>query len=398
MLRPSLLCVVSLALVAACRSGTEAEPPGPAAQVVAASDTVRAGFVGSDLQDSLAVRVVDARGRGVPGHSVTWMSFGPGGTVSPRESLTDERGRARSAFRPGTRAGDYTAVAQAVTVDGPLAVRFRVVAAPAAVAAIQISPSDAYLAVDETRQFTALRIDAYGNSITDRPVAWSSSNPGIVSIDGQSGMARGVAVGTAEITATSEGKSARTRVSVAAMSTGEDLFDTNTLERYTQFADVPASWSIAQGILTAQGLGEQSMLVRNEVLVRDGWVEAEMDRADEGGLVLRFQDRNNLYLLSIHDDGSLLGHRNLELFRRSGGRWVLLAYGRDITWPRGVAKKIRFEAAGHRLRAYADGTLVVEVTDTAIQAAGRVGMRYHDVPEAAGTDMARYFAFRWAGL
>ncbi len=359
---------------------------------------MRAGFVGADLQDSLAVRVVDANARGVPGHSVTWGSFSPGGVISPRESLTDERGRARSALRVGTRAGEYIAVAQAVTVDGPLTVRFRTVAAPGAVATIQISPSGAFLGVNEMRQFTALRIDTYGNSINDRPVAWSSSNPGIVSVDAQSGMARAIAVGATDITATSEGKSATTRVSVAVTSSGEDPFDTNTIDRYTQFADVPATWSIAQGMLTAQGAGEQSMLIRNDVLVRDGWVEAEMDRADEGGLVLRFQDQSNLYLLAIRDDGSLLGHRNLELFRRSGRQWILLVYGRDITWPRGTARKIRFEAVGTRLRAYADGTLIVEVTDSVIQGAGRVGMRYHDVPETPGTDMARYYTFRWNGL
>lgn len=396
---PILVCpAASAALLVACTPGTAPEPPGPAAQVVPASDTLRAAAVATILPDSLWVRVVDAKGRGVPGHAVNWTAEFRGGTLTPTVSLTDEGGRARSAWQAGTRAGGYVATAQAITVDGPLAARFRLTLSPGPTAAIMISPPDALVGIQETRNFSAVRVDGHGNTITDRPVVWSSSNPAIASVHPQTGTVRGIAPGMADIRATSDGKAASARVTVAQLASGEDLFNSGTLTQYRQYADVPASWTAGQGVATAQGTGAQSVLIRNDVALRDGWVEAEMDRADEGGLVLRFRDQSNYYLLALRDDGSLLGSRNLELFRRTAGQWHLLAYGRDIAWPRGTVKKIRFEAAGSRLRAYADGSLLVEVTDATIAVPGQIGMRYNDVPESFGTDQARYLTLRWSGL
>jgi hypothetical protein len=44
--------------------------------------------------------------------------------------------------------------------------------------------------------------------------------------------------------------------------------------------------------MTASGPGKQSQLIRDDASIRDGYVQAEMDRADEGGLVIRLADED----------------------------------------------------------------------------------------------------------
>lgn len=393
--RFSILPLAAAGLLGACRSGTDPEPPGPAFNLVAVSDTTPDGLVGQVLPDSLTVRVVDANGKAVPSATVTWYT-GPGsGVLSSAQTLSSADGRARASWTLGTQAGQQRAYASTVTTEGTRVVAFVVPVAPGATSAVTLSPAQAFLMTGETRQFVATRVDAYGNAITDRPVTWSSTNPAVATVNAQTGMVTAVAAGTTDIRATSEGKSASAPVTVA--SGGSDTFDSGSLNAYTHFSDVPASWSIASGVLTAAGAGEQSHLVRTGVQFTDGWVEAEMDRADEGGLVLRFRDQGNFYLLAIRDNGSLLGHRTVEIFKRLDGEFTVLAFGVPLNWPRGQVRTVRFEAVGSSLRAYVNGVLIHQVTDSSLTQAGAVGMRYHDVPEAAGTDMARYLAFRWAG-
>jgi hypothetical protein len=396
--RFSILSLAAAGLVGACESGTDPEPPGPAFDLLAVSDTTPVGFVGQALADSLTVRVVDANGKAVPSATVTWHTNPGSGVLSAGQTLTSTDGRARVSWTLGTQAGQQRAYASAVTTEGTRMVGFVVPAAPGATAAVTLSPAGAFLVTGETRQFVATRVDAHGNSITDRPVAWSSTNPAIATVNAQTGMVTAVAAGTTEIRATTEGKSAVAAVTVAAGGgSGSDTFDSGSLNAYMQFADAPASWSIANGVLTASGAGQQSHLIRTGVQFTDGWVEADMDYADEGGLALRFRDQGNLYLVTIHDNGSLLSQRTLEMFKRVNGQFTTLAYGTPVNWPRGQVRTVRFEAVGNQLRAYVNGVLIHQVTDNSITQAGGVGMRFHDVAETPTTDVARYLTFRWAG-
>lgn len=395
--RFSILSLAAAGLLGACESGTNPEPPGPAFNLLAVSDTTPDGFVGQALADSLTVRVVDANGRGVPSATVTWQTGLGSGVLSTAESLTNADGRARASWTLGTHAGEQRAYASTVTTEGTRTVGFVVPAAPGAASAVTLSPAGAFLVTGETRQFVATRVDAYGNSITDRPVAWSSTNTAVATVNAQTGMVTAVAAGTTEIRATTEGKSAGASVTVGGGGIGSDTFDSGSLDAYTQFADAPASWSIANGVLTVAGAGQQSHLIRTGVQFTDGWVEAEMDQSDEGGLALRFRDQGNLYLLTIHDNGSLLSQRTLEVFKRVNGQFTTLAYGTPVNWPRGQVRTVRFEVMGSSLRAYVNGVLIHQVTDNSIAQAGAVGMRFHDVAETTSTDVARYLTFRWAG-
>jgi len=73
------------------------------------------------------------------------------------------------------------------------------------VAKVVIIPSSASVNEGKSRTLVAQLTDAAGNVLTNRPVAWSSSNPDIATVD-QFGVVRGVRRGTVTITATSEGK------------------------------------------------------------------------------------------------------------------------------------------------------------------------------------------------
>jgi uncharacterized protein YjdB len=87
------------------------------------------------------------------------------------------------------------------------------------VASVTITPATASVGVGATRQLAAALKDANGAVLTGRTVTWSSSNTGVASVS-SSGLVRAVAVGTATITATSEGKSGTGAITVTAVNPG----------------------------------------------------------------------------------------------------------------------------------------------------------------------------------
>jgi len=74
------------------------------------------------------------------------------------------------------------------------------------VASVLVAPPTATVLVTQTKQFAATTKDAQGNTLTGRLVTWGSSNTSVATVDA-TGLATAKAVGTATITATSEGKS-----------------------------------------------------------------------------------------------------------------------------------------------------------------------------------------------
>ena len=76
-----------------------------------------------------------------------------------------------------------------------------------------VSPSSMQVLTGESKQFTLELRDSRGNLLTGRTITWTSSAPGVAATAG-TGMAKGMAPGTATFTATSEGKSASASVTV----------------------------------------------------------------------------------------------------------------------------------------------------------------------------------------
>jgi len=87
---------------------------------------------------------------------------------------------------------------------------------PAPVATVTLTPGSATLNEGQTLQLTATLKDANGNPLVGRSITWSSSNPSAAGVNG-TGLVTGVTAGSATITATSEGKSGTSAITVVHM-------------------------------------------------------------------------------------------------------------------------------------------------------------------------------------
>ena len=83
-----------------------------------------------------------------------------------------------------------------------------------AVASVDVSPSTGNLFIDETLQLSATPTGAAGETLTGRTVTWNSSDAGVASVSA-SGLVTAVGVGQADVTATSEGISGSSSITVA---------------------------------------------------------------------------------------------------------------------------------------------------------------------------------------
>ena len=179
---------------------------------------------------------------------------------------------------------------------------------------------------------------------------------------------------------------------------GEDTFSTNSLGRYDAFEASPSTWEMQNGTLSASGFALQSVLIRKDVSMANGWVETTSSRADDGGLVIGFQDNDNYYLLAFRDDSAPgpRGWRNLALYKRRGPFEFTEVWTLDIVWPRGTPRTFRLELDDARLRVFVDGSVVGAWTDI-LEAplTGGVGVRHYGDNDAWET---RFEVFRWREL
>ena len=154
--------------------------------------------IGGTAQLTAALR--DANGNPLSGRTVTWATSDGGvATVSSTGLVT------------GVTVGSATITATSEGKSGSATVTVTAVAVP--VASVAVSPPTPSLSVGGTVQLTAAPQDSAGNALTGRTVTWASSDATVASVS-TTGLVRGVAVGSATITATSEGKSGTAKVTV----------------------------------------------------------------------------------------------------------------------------------------------------------------------------------------
>lgn len=177
--------------------------------------------VGSKVQLTATVR--DTRGVVVTDRAVTWSVPANNGVASIDASTGEVTGLA---------AGTVTATATSEGKSGSATVT---VTAPA-VKSVTVAPSAPSVDVGKTQQFSATVTDVNNNTVTDRPVTWSSSNTAVATIDANSGLATVVSAGTTTITATSGGVSGTTTLTGVPVVTSVEV--------------APASPSIVQNAST----------------------------------------------------------------------------------------------------------------------------------------------------
>ena len=150
----------------------------------------------------LTATTKDANGNPLTGRTVTWASSNTSvGTVSSSGLVT------------GVAAGSATITATSEGKSGTSAVTVTAVTVP--VATVTVSPASATVFASQTLQLAATTKDASGNILTGRTITWASNNISVATV-GSNGLVSGLVAGSATITATSEGKSGTSAITVSA--------------------------------------------------------------------------------------------------------------------------------------------------------------------------------------
>jgi uncharacterized protein YjdB len=194
---------VTMTASAADRSATSAITVDPAPPVPVSSVEVSpaAATVQPGATAQLTAVARDAAGNVLPGRAITWSSGSDAiATVSETGLVT------------GVTAGATTITATSEGVSGTAAVTVTPLPPPP-VASVTVTPATASIVVGQTRQLTATLRDAGGNVLTGRAISWTTSASGVATVS-NTGLVTAVAVGSATITATSEGVNGTASVTV----------------------------------------------------------------------------------------------------------------------------------------------------------------------------------------
>src|SRR5207249_1290283 len=166
---------------------------------VAVSPASASVQVGQTVQ--LAATPRDGNGNPLSGRAVSWASSNTAvATVSGSGLVT------------GVRAGTATITATSEGQGGTATITVSTVP----VASVTVSPGTASVQAGQTVQLRATPRDGNGNPLSGRPVSWASSNTAVATVSG-SGVVTGVTAGAATITATSEGQSGTTTITVSTV-------------------------------------------------------------------------------------------------------------------------------------------------------------------------------------
>ena len=195
---------------------------------------------GSTVQ--LTATPKDANGNPLSGRVVTWSS---NNTAVARVN--------GSGLVTGVAAGTATITATSEGQSGTS----DVTVTPAPVASVAVTPSPASVQVGQTLQLTATPKDANGNPLSGRVITWASNNTAVATVSG-SGLVSGVTAGSATITATSEGKSGTSGVTVTTPGTSQFGHVFIVTEENTDAVDVTSSsMPYLMGLAQQYGLSTQ---------------------------------------------------------------------------------------------------------------------------------------------
>lgn len=173
----------------------------PVASVLIQPDT-RSLVLGQSA--TLTATPRDASGLALAGRAVAWTSSNAAvASVAPTGVVT--------ANAVGTTI--ITATSEGASANATVTV------SPVPVASLAIVPSSATVTVGQTAALAATVKDANGLTVTDRVVAWSSSDDRIATVS-TAGVVRGIAPGSAVVSATSEGVTGTSALTVVSVAVG----------------------------------------------------------------------------------------------------------------------------------------------------------------------------------
>ncbi len=200
LLRDLLALLLPVAVGVTCERplAVPTSPAPPVAQIVVVPESLT-------VDPAQQVKFV-AYGRSAAGDStgvpVVWSTSG--GTVTSDGMFTAD-----------TAAGDFlvTATSSQLKLSGSSRVHNR---GRRPVASVTLTPASASVQVGQTAQLTATPKDANGNPLTGRVISWATSKAALATVSG-SGLVTGVAAGSVTITATSEGQTGTSAITVSTV-------------------------------------------------------------------------------------------------------------------------------------------------------------------------------------
>jgi galactose oxidase-like protein/invasin-like protein/Big-like domain-containing protein len=163
----------------------------PASAIVAVGGTVQ-----------LSAQPKDAGGEPLTGRSITWGTSAPAIADVSSSGLVTGKGAG----------GPVTITATSEGISGTASVTVTSTAEP--VASVEVLPASAGIVVGGTVQLTATPKDAGGQALTGRVISWQTNAPQFATVS-NAGLVTGVAAGPATVTATSEGKSGTSSITVS---------------------------------------------------------------------------------------------------------------------------------------------------------------------------------------
>jgi hypothetical protein len=190
-----VLALTPLAFIAACDSG-----PGSPASVLAVGSTSVTAAAGTAAADSIAIKVVDDKGKAVPNVAVIWLNDPNGHATVSGVAKTDGHGVAKARLVAGTVAGPASVSAQINVDNTPVTASFAVtvIAGPAATLVLPVSTT---LGVSASRTLTVSAKDQYGNTASTTGVTWQTSSSTIADVAAGVITSKAV-IGAARVTAT----------------------------------------------------------------------------------------------------------------------------------------------------------------------------------------------------
>src|SRR5437016_11840537 len=165
-----------------------------------------ASLTGGD-NATFTAQLRDAAGNILSNRSVSWSS-----TDASIVEITSVNGPSATILARAAGLASLRATSEGKTGEASISV-----AAPAPVATVTVVPNTADLAVgDSGVTFRADLRDAAGNLLTNRSVSWSASDNSIISVSGSGALVlvQPGAVGSAVLSATSEGKTGQATITV----------------------------------------------------------------------------------------------------------------------------------------------------------------------------------------
>jgi uncharacterized protein YjdB len=179
-------------------------PPPPPVAVASVSVTLTVSSLNPGQTTQATATTRDASNNVLTGRVIVWTSSNPAVAMVSGSGVV-------TAVAAGS--AQITATSEGKSGSAGLSV---VAPPPVAVASVGVTLASGSLNPGQTTQATATTRDVNNNILTGRVIVWTSTNPAVATVNSSSGLVTAVAVGSAQITATSEGVNGSAALSVVA--------------------------------------------------------------------------------------------------------------------------------------------------------------------------------------